>query len=558
MRPPGPSIPPSETSPARPWIGFEDATWRTGAFRALAIGLLAGSTVVAPVAVLRAVSGWRLDYAFPLAVFAGLLGVITTLRLGRPELRDRRGVLFRLGEILLLLVLTRLSMFMFSTGWPTAADLGLWLRHPGAFLSAQMLFIGLLVVLAWVLAVAVTSDFQELAIQSDEVAARESHAWGEPESHYRAVRPVSRQDILVRFATRWTWGGLPMVLLAGLSRVNITEGGRSLRFGLGELGLPPDVLVGMLCYFLAGLFLLSDARLAVLRGQWYNQRVEVAAPVFRRWHWNSLLVLLAVAAVALLLPIGSTGPLTRALEWLLALLVRAGMVVSFLLSALLSLLLYPLRWLFADSESAPAAAPAPLELPTQTEMVSQMQIPDWVRGAVVWVVVALVGGYLLFNFLRGHGLLRGRWFAWAYNLRYWWRARKSQLDAALQSGLGALRERLRRSRAGELALGRPRRARLDRMAAREKVRYYYLRAAERAADRGLGRPAHKTPLEYERDLETAWPDAETDVHELTEAFLDARYAPRDIAETEVSIVQETWRRVMKALRRPTGPQDRAH
>jgi len=186
-----------------------------------------------------------------------------------------------------------------------------------------------------------------------------------------------------------------------------------------------------------------------------------------------------------------------------------------------------------------------------------MQIPDWVRGAVVWAVVALVGGYLLFNFLRGHGLLKGRWFAWAYNLRYWWRARKAQLDAALQSGLGALRERLRRSRAGELALGRPRRARLDRMAAREKVRYYYLRAAERAADRGLGRPAHKTPLEYERDLETAWPDAETDVHELTEAFLDARYAPRDIPETEVSVVQETWRRVMKALRRPTGPQDQA-
>ncbi len=329
-----------------------------------------------------------------------------------------------------------------------------------------MLLVGVLVVLAWVLAVAVTSDFQELAIQSDEVAARESHAWGEPESHYRAVRPVSRQDILVRFATRWTWGGLPMVLLAGLSRVNISEGGRSLRFGLGELGLPPDVLVGMLCYFLAGLFLLSDARLAVLRGQWYNQRVEVAAPVFRRWHWNSLFVLLAVAAVALLLPIGSTGPLTRALEWLLALLVRAGMVVSFLLSALLSLLLYPLRWLFADGESAPAAAPAPLELPTQTEMISQMQIPDWVRGAVVWVVVALVGGYLLFNFLRGHGLLKGRWFVWAYNLRYWWRARKSQLDAALQSGLGALRERLRRSRAGELALGRPRRARLDRMCAK--------------------------------------------------------------------------------------------
>lgn len=557
MRPPGLS-PFSPAAPAaRRRIGFEDTTWRTGAFRALAIGLLAGSTVVAPVALLRALSGWRLGYAFPLAVFAGLLGVVTTLRLGRPELRDRRGILFRLGEILFLVVLTRLSIFMFSTGWPTVADLNLWLLHPAAFLSAQMLLVGVLVVLAWALAVAVTSDFQELAIQPDEVAARESHSWGEPESYARALRPISRQDILVRFAARWTWGGLPVVALAGLSRVNIVESGKLLRFGLGELGLPPDVLAGMLCYFLSGLFLLSDARLAVLRGQWYNQHVEVAAPVFRRWHWNSLFVLLAVAALALLLPIGSTGPLTRALEWVLALLVRIGMVVGFVFSTLLMLLLYPLRWLFAGGSEEAAPAPGPLELPTQAEVVSRMQIPEWVRGAAVWVIVALVGGYLLFNFLRGHGLLKGRWFAWAYNLRYWWRARRSQLDAALQGGLNALRERLRRSRAGELALVRPRRRRLDRMIARERVRYYYLRAAERAAARGQGRPAHKTPLEYERDLEAAWPDAETDVHELTEAFLDARYAPREIAETEVPAVQEAWRRVMKALRRPTGPQDRA-
>lgn len=540
----------------RGWTGFEDATWRTGAFRSLAIALLAGSTVVAPVAVVRAFTGWRLDYVFPLAILACLMGVVTTLRLGRPELRDRRGLVFRLGEILFIVVATRLCVFAF-TGWPTLVDLDLWLRHPGAFMGAQTWLISILVILAWALALAVTADFRELAIQADEVAARESHVWGESESSMRAFRPLSRRDILARFASRWAWGGVPFVVLAGLSRVNISESEKALRIGLGSLGLPPDVLAGLLCYFLSGLFLLSDARLAVLRGQWYNQRVEVAAPVFRRWHWNSLLVLLAVAALALLLPIGSTGPLARALEWLLALLIRAGMFIAFIVSTLFSLLLYPLRWLFASDEAAEAPPPEePFALPTQAEMVSQLQIPEWVRGALVWVVVALVAGYLLFNFLRGHGLLKGRWFAWVYNVRYWWRARKSQLDEAWQSGLAALRERLRRSRVATLSLARPRRARLDRMDSREKVRYFYLRAAERAAERGQGRPPHKTPLEYENDLDSAWPDAETDMHELTEAFLDARYAPREIAETEVGSVQVVWRRVMKALRRPTGTDAR--
>lgn len=539
----------------RGWIGFEDATWRTGAFRSLAIGLLAGSTVVAPVAILRALSGWQLGYVFPLAIFAAMMGVATTLRLGKPELRDRRGLIIRLGEILLLVLATRVCVFAFSTGWPTLTDLDLWLRHPGAFLGAQTILVSILLVLAWALALAVTSDFRELAIQSDEVAARASHVWGESESAMRAFRPLSRRELLIRFASRWVWGGLPFVVLAGLSRVEVAAGGRGLRFGFGGLGFPPDVLVGMLCYFLTGLFLLSDARLAVLRGQWFNQRVEVAAPVFRRWHWNSLLVLLAVAALALLLPIGSTGPLTRALEWLIALLIRAGMIVAYLITALFSLLLSPLSKLFRSDTAAEAPPPQEqLALPTQAEMVSRVQIPDWVRGAAIWVVVALVAGYLLFNFLRTHGLLKGRWFAWMYNLRYWWAARKSQLDAAVQGGLAVLRERIRRRRTETLAAARRRRARLDRMGSREKVRYFYLRAAERAAERGKARAPHKTPLEYESDLESAWPDAEVDMHELTEAFLDARYAPREIEETEVGTVQEVWRRVMKALRRPTGTQ----
>lgn len=66
-------------------------------------------------------------------------------------------------------------------------------------------------------------------------------------------------------------------MLAALSRVSITQNTVGiLRIGITGLGLPSDVLVGLWCYFFAGLLLLSDARFAVLRGRWFNEGVELA------------------------------------------------------------------------------------------------------------------------------------------------------------------------------------------------------------------------------------------------------------------------------------------
>ena len=82
------------------------------------------------------------------------------------------------------------------------------------------------------------------------------------------------------------------------------------------------------------------------------------------------------------------------------------------------------------------------------------------------------------------------------------------------------------------------------------MRYLYLQALGRAAERGLARPPHRTPLEFARDLEAHLPDAGEDVQALTEAFVDARYTPRDIAPSEAQTAQTAWQRLMEALRKP--------
>lgn len=536
---------------------FQDRGWQTGTFRALAISALAASIVAAPLAILREMTSWALGYLAPLAFFIALEGVISTNHLGRPEWRDRRGLAYRLGEILFIVLAARLAVWAFATGWPDLNALGTLLRHPGVALDAQTLFTASLLLAVWGLAIGVAADFLDLAIQPDEVAAQELHDWGDSRSYLRLSRPVGRGEIVARFTARWAWGGLPLVLFTGLSQLTINVDVRgALRFALTGTGLQPDVLIGLLCYFLVGLLLLSDARLAMLRGRWYNERVIIAPALLRRWRWLGLVVLLVIGAAALFLPLGPVTPLADALSWLLALLVRAGMFLIMLLMYLLSVLLHPLRSLLSEREEAPPElAPAP---PSQAEMIERMSLPDWLGGALVWAVVGLAGGYLLFNFLRAYGWPGGPWLEKFATLRFWWRARRAQVGAAVQKQLSALRARLPWPRAAVGGGLRPRSLRPGALPPRGKVRYYYLRAAQRAADQGRARPPHATPLEYARDLEATWPEAEDDVQGLTEAFLAARYTPREIAADEARGVQQVWRRVMQALRQPAAndrPQD---
>ena len=258
--------PHSTVPPRRPgYQDFFDAAWVGSIFRPLLIALVAASVVGGPLAMLHLFApSWRLGYALPFAFAVALEGVYSTLQLGRPAWRDRRGLVYRLGEILILLALFRVVVWTFGTGWPGLAAVQTWLRQPAAFLDAQFVFLGIWMVIAWGLAVGMTGDFLDLALQPDEIAAHDSPLWGESRSQLRIGRATPRSDILTRFVTRWTVGGILLVFFASLSQVDLSLlASGTLRLGISGLGLPPELLLALICYFLAGLLLISQGRLAV-------------------------------------------------------------------------------------------------------------------------------------------------------------------------------------------------------------------------------------------------------------------------------------------------------
>lgn len=149
------------------------------------------------------------------------------------------------------------------------------------------------------------------------------------------------------------------------------------------------------------------------------------------------------------------------------------------------------------------------------------------------------------------GFLQGVWDGKLATLRFWWRVRRRRAEAALRARVSVLRTRLQRGRGAAPGGERAVPVRFGVLPPRAKVRYFYLRMAQRAAAVGYGRPPHVTPAEYARDLEAAWPEAEEDVLGLTAAFLDARYASHEIGPDQAHRAQAVWRRLMRALRWPT-------
>ena len=289
------------------FTNFADDAWQISFFRLALIAVMAGCIASGPAIIRWGLGGPWHGYLIPTAIAVSAVGVLTTTQLGRPNWRSRRGSAFRFGEMLLLLIGVRLLAWVGAEGLPGLADVPIWFLHPESFFTGEFVFAAFVCLFAWFFATLVTSDFLELAIQPDEVAARQSHEWGDSRSQWRVAKPLGRVELLQQFALRWIVIGILLVVCAGITRLDVSVG----EFGLvhvavGGLGMRPEVAASLVVYFITGLLLLSQGRLAVLRGRWFNQEVEMRPALIRRWHTNSLVFVGLIALVALLLPLGST------------------------------------------------------------------------------------------------------------------------------------------------------------------------------------------------------------------------------------------------------------
>lgn len=490
------------------------------------------------------------------SVLVTILGCATTTYLAQPGERQRRRPAYRWAEFAFVVLATRLMLWGATGSWPALIDL---IYRPidtlidGLFLSA-----GLVVLFSWLAAIEFTGDLLRLALQPDELFAIQQDRIGELIRTSNSDRP----QILSRIVARWVGGGILMVMAAaGLQVERPVNGGF---FALSQQNIDPTIIAAIVIYFLAGLVLVSQGQLALLRTRWLLDRVPWSESVLRQWPLYVMLLLLIIGVLSTLLPFGGTFLLGQILFG----------VVNFFFNVLISifrffmgLFLLLIAALVGEAPESPAPEAPPPPPPPMMEPLppAASALPEWTGGALFWISMALILGYAAYIYFSDRGvqftwlltfwqMLRERWVALFGSYRQW---QRNRLPGRVLSETAAPEiARVHWSKRG-----------LDwrRLDPTQQVRYFYLTTLELAKEKGIGRANGETPSQYALRLaryitanqEESEQNPEQSTHKrqhqeavqnLTDAFVQARYSKKPLQDSESANLARIWEKLKVYLR----------
>ena len=527
-----------------------DHAWQDSLLRPAIIAALVGCILVAMTSFIQHIApGLPPAYIALLritSIGSALIGGYTTTILVRPSQRPRRTASFRLAELGLILSIARVALWIAVEGLPDLASL--LLQPFGVLLTLHFVVNSFLILIAWGMAILVTNDFLAMGLQADELIDLDA-----------ASRPVSGDDhriqsdrraLVRRFSERWAMGGVVLILLTAASQVGMGANGF---FALMRQDVAGGVIGAAIVYFLLGLLLLTFGHLAALRARWQLAKLPSEASITRNWPFYAFGLLLVVAAIAFLMPLGGTFRLAQ----LMGFLFRALSTFMFMI---LGLLIGLIALLFGEGEEPVEESPPPPSQiePPQFEQAQPPEAPPWLGGTIFWIIVALLLGYATYIYLQGRGVNFNLLLAWLRQfLRGWqqigvafneWRSRSLQ-PAHPEEGRSG-RSRLRRW-LDDLTLGR--------LPPDEQVRYFYRSTLENAAVHGLRRRPGETPHRFQARLANRIENEDEEaVVRLTAGFVRVEFARRSTEAEALPLLKRAWAQIRGALSRLQDDKDSAN
>ncbi|MCB8926637.1 MAG: DUF4129 domain-containing protein [Ardenticatenaceae bacterium] len=541
-----------------PRLAFITNKWSRTIVQPLLISLLITSLLSSVLALAQIIS--RQDIWLPFSLFflfVTLEGCYTTLWLQQPERRLLNHTAYRAAEFVLLLLLLRLFTWIVVGNWPEFSSLPDILRRPQLILlDAPFIVSGLLGLFGWERAIALGQTFNALSIDQAEV-----YYYSRPtKERIASDKPVrtNRGAIVFTFFRQWIAGALILAVVTSMSNFDVVDLYRGSSLALARQGLPSELLLFLLVYFLAGFTLLSQAQLAAMNARWLINGVTRTGHVEKSWHRYTLILLGGIALLAAFLPIGSTFAISSLIGAIITGLSAVATFLMTLISTLLALFLSLFTGGPREEGLEPLVQPTipPLPTPTATPIPSSLPPPivdtGLITSSLFWAVAIVMSVTAVSFFLRERGVrlntavLQRFW----QQLLHWLQITWKEAGHQVQDWQQAVRTRLQRQPKEDEENQPPWRfIRLNSLSPREQIRYFYLSTVKRATDKGVARQQAETPLEFAQDLKENWPEAEEDVDALTEAFLEARYGRSPIEKEDVNPVKKRWRQVKSSLRR---------
>ncbi|GAB4267519.1 MAG: hypothetical protein Kow0080_09740 [Candidatus Promineifilaceae bacterium] len=487
----------------------------------------------------------------PIIFIISLLSVYTTIWLSLPQQRPLNKFAYRGAEFVLILLIMRLLTWVVADSWPQPEQFATYLRHPLTFFGGTLFIFGIIFVfIGWQLANYLGNIFGRLAIDMAEAV----YYLLPPKERNPDSKPVIifRHAITRQLFSQWVTGGIVLSLMATLSTVDLTTFSSKSPLSVARLGLEPAMLLALIGYFLVGLLLLSQARLAAMKARWLMGGTEPQPQVDHIWQKNAVWVLVALAAAASFLPIGSTFAISRILQAVIYGVTAFFGILAVLFVSLLTILFNRV----VDMPVTPEATAVPLP-PATPPALSPAPPPNetfGIIGSSAFWTIAIVVSFLAITFiLRERGVrfqlaqVQTTWTWLKTQLRQLWRKTKRQARQWQQT---VVQWQTEREIAQKGKRKRPFRfLRVNALSPREQIHFFYLATLRQAAQQGKTRRLSDTPLEFAQKIKETWPEADKEVDILTNAFIRARYTPEEITPADASPIKSAWQTIRRKLRR---------
>jgi hypothetical protein len=481
-----------------------------------------------------------------IAFLVSLEGIHSRRRLSRLRLASEDKLRFHFVEIVVLFLLVRFGLYISYGVGRLVTDLASWTTNIGSFFDVTFLIVSLFTLGFWALAGTLSQTIQEMETSPIE----RTPSTTDPGSYLRDTMPgrgrTDRQGLLNRIVGIFFWGGVILLILSGLARVNLRE------VVTMAHGRTSGAIVNALVYFLLGFLIVSEAQYTILKANWELQDIPLLGRLGRRWLYLVVGFLVMVGVIAALLPagysVGILDVLLTVVRWVIWAVVQLTFFILFVISWLLGSLM---QLFMGQPTSMGPAGSAPRMVAPPAPVAPEGEGWAWwplVRSLIFWLLLTGVMGYSLFHFIGDRwGMVRWLsgvpFLAWLRRLWGGLRRGAGRVATRVRAGV-AQRLAARRARAGARAW---RYFSLRGMTPRDRVRYYYLSVLHRSAREGFGRPPAATPLEYDAMLAERLPEVTVEVHRLSQAFVEARYSEHSITHNDAEAAKGGWQRLRRAL-----------
>jgi len=507
--------------------------------------------------------GWEGEFLIPLVFLVALEGLYSHYRLRGVSLINPRWWYFRAAELIVLLILIKITLYGLRGFDHLWIDLPLWRENFFQnFFSVEYFFVVLVATVIWVTCGNIEYLFSH--IEGDEKLLRE-----EVDAGYTALRVEVRRQ-LANFII--VFGGIMVVIVA---LMNLEAGST----GSGSQAVETGV-IAIIVYFVLGLVLLSLTQFSILRVRWIINHIHIGRRVTTYWFVYSMVLILSLALLAILLPTGYSKQLLQVLQLGFAYFINFILMIYYLLATPFILFVGWLMSLFRLKERPVQPTPQPeIFLPPQITPGEPVGLWEFIKTILFWVTLIGLIVYAFVYYFRENPqyftwIHRSRLFFgikkyWGYLAR-WLQGMNRQIVEAVQYNL----QRVRLRKTTKVSEARWNYLNPRRLSPRQQLLFYYLAIVQRGSEKGLPRGDSQTPQEYSDHLKKylstepysflgsgdqhknklepgSRDEIETSegISQLTAGFSEARYSQHEISREQASLLRQYWVSVLKVLQK---------